>query len=120
MSSLPKPLGQPWRSFYILGTHCILRQYGCAAMKVNPAVALTLILLSLMLGAGITSAIWGYRLGRESLKGVTQPNTRPISSENAQGPSGRREELVFFNEDDILANVKAQIQGISPDGTPPQ
>ncbi|PSB09527.1 hypothetical protein C7B61_05740 [filamentous cyanobacterium CCP1] len=85
-------------------------------MKVNPAVALTLILLSLMLGAGLTSAMWGYRLGRESLKGVTQPNTRPInSSENAQGASGRREELIFFNEEDILANVKAQIQGIPPD-----
>jgi hypothetical protein len=85
-------------------------------MKVNPAVALTLILLSLMLGAGITSAVWGYRLGRESLKGVTQPNTRPINgSEGAHGSSVRREELVFFNEADILANVKAQIQGIPPE-----
>ncbi|WP_416670609.1 hypothetical protein [Egbenema bharatensis] len=89
-------------------------------MKVNPAVALTLILLSLMLGAGITSAMWGYRLGRESLKGVTQPNTRPISAEGTQGPTGRREELVFFNEDDILANVKAQVQGIPSDENPPQ
>jgi hypothetical protein len=91
-------------------------------MKVNPAVALTLILLSLMLGAGITSAVWGYRLGRESLKGVTQPNTRPINSVEgaSQGSSGRREELVFLNEADILANVKAQIQGIPPEENPAQ
>lgn len=80
-------------------------------MRVNPTIALTLILLSLMLGAGMTSAVWGYRLGRESLKGVTQPNTRPINGDGSQGSHTRREELVFLKEEDILANVKAQVEG---------
>lgn len=81
-------------------------------MRVNPTIALTLVLLSLMLGAGLTSAVWGYKLGRESLKGVTQPNTRPINNgDGSQGSQARREELVFLKEEDILANVKAQVEG---------
>lgn len=87
-------------------------------MRVNPAVALTLVLLTLMLGAGMTSAIWGYSLGRDSLKGVTQPNTRPVNnSDGSQDNHLRREELVFLKEEDILANVKAQIEGggVAPD-----
>ncbi|GAB4378412.1 MAG: hypothetical protein Kow00121_30180 [Elainellaceae cyanobacterium] len=65
-----------------------------------------------MIGAGLTSGFWGYSLGRESLKGVTQPNTRPVNNtDSAQGSNSRREELVFLKEEDILANVKAQIEG---------
>lgn len=85
-------------------------------MKVNPTVALTLILLSLMLSAGMTSAIWGYRLGRESLKGVTQPNTRPINNADGASEQHHRGELTLLKEADILANVKAQVEG---GGAPP-
>lgn len=64
-----------------------------------------------MLGAGVTSAVLGYRLGRESLKGVTQPNTRPINSaEGSSGELAHRQSIVFLKEQDILANVKAQIE----------
>jgi hypothetical protein len=89
-------------------------------MKVNPTVALTLILLSLMLSAGLTSAVWGYRLGRESLKGVTQPNTRPINSAEGSQEHHPRGELTLLKEADILANVKAQIEagGVPPAETP--
>lgn len=80
-------------------------------MRVNPTVALTLILLSLMLSAGMTSAIWGYKLGRESLKGVTQPNTRPINNADGSSEQQHRGELTLLKEVDILANVKAQIEG---------
>jgi hypothetical protein len=80
-------------------------------MRVNSTVALTLVLLTLMLGAGLTSTIWGYSLGRDSLKGVTQPNTRPINNSDGDENHLRREELVFLKEEDILANVKAQIEG---------
>lgn len=85
-------------------------------MKVNPTVALTLILLSLMLSAGMTSAIWGYKLGRESLKGVTQPNTRPINNADGSPEQHHRGELTLLKEADILANVKAQVEG---GGAPP-
>jgi hypothetical protein len=82
-------------------------------VKVNPTVTLTLILLFLMVGAGITSATWGYRLGREALKGITQPDTRPVNNiTDSQGKSLRREgNLAFLKENDILANVKARMGG---------
>ncbi|NJL23691.1 MAG: hypothetical protein HC895_27475, partial [Leptolyngbyaceae cyanobacterium SM1_3_5] len=46
-------------------------------MKVNSTLALTLVLLTAMVGAGVVSAAWGYAVGGEALKGVTQPNGRP-------------------------------------------
>ncbi len=82
-------------------------------MKVNPTVTLTLILLFLMVTAGITSASWGYNLGREALKGITQPDTRPVNNvTDSQGKALRREgNLAFLKENDILANVKARMGG---------
>jgi hypothetical protein len=82
-------------------------------VKVNPTVTLTLILLFLMIGAGITSASGGYKLGREALKGITQPDTRPINNvTDSQGKPLRREgNLALLKEKDILANVKARMGG---------
>lgn len=81
-------------------------------MRVNPTVVLTLILLSLMFGAGLTSAIYGYKLGSGALKGITQPDARPVNNlADAQGQPIRREGLTFLKEADILTNVKARIDG---------
>jgi hypothetical protein len=82
-------------------------------VKVNPTVTLTLVLLFLMIGAGITSASAGYKLGREALKGITQPDTRPINNiTDSQGKPLRREgNLALLKEKDILANVKARMGG---------
>lgn len=112
MSSLPKPLGQPWSEKLYLGTHSILWQSRNAAMRVNPTVLLTLILLTLMFGAGLTSAVYGYRLGRGALKSITQPDARPINNlADAQGKPIRREGLTFLKEADILNSVKARMDG---------
>jgi len=76
----------------------------------NSSIFLTLGLLALMFGAGLSSASWGFKLGREALKGITQPDTRPTNNlANAQGNSNRREELVFLKEDKIIINVKSTI-----------
>ena len=81
-------------------------------MKLNSTVALTLILLSLMVGAGVVSATWGIALGREALKGVTQPDTRPTSNlAKRQGKAARREEFAILREEDIVASAKARING---------
>jgi hypothetical protein len=66
-----------------------------------------------MIGAGITSASWGYKLGREALKGITQPDTRPINNvTDSQGKPLRREgSLALLKEKDIIANVKARVGG---------
>lgn len=79
----------------------------------NPAVAFTLILLSLMIGAGVVSSSWGFTLGRQALTGVRQPETRPtsgtpIAREAGSGGSG---ELQLASEAEILEQVKARVSG---------
>ena len=44
---------------------------------VNPTIILTFLLLLMMIGAGSVSAFWGYKLGYQSLKGVSQPDVNP-------------------------------------------
>lgn len=81
-------------------------------MRLNPAFAFTLILLSLMFGAGIVSASWGYALGRTALTGVRQPDARPSSGQANRGDHLLRgASLVILYEEDILKSVKARIEG---------
>ncbi|MBC7970914.1 MAG: hypothetical protein H7Z11_12465 [Verrucomicrobia bacterium] len=85
-------------------------------MKLNSTVALTLILLVSMVVAGLVSASWGSSLGREALKGITQPDTRPESNKaGSQAGNSRREELAVLPENDIIANVKVRMNGGSKD-----
>ncbi|MGJ3253018.1 MAG: hypothetical protein ACFE0J_18085 [Elainellaceae cyanobacterium] len=82
----------------------------------NSTLALTLMLLSLMFGAVIVSASWGYALGREALKGITQPDVRPTGNfsnapDNASDAPPLQEELLIIPEDKILEDVKAKMAG---------
>jgi hypothetical protein len=79
----------------------------------NPAVAFTLILLSLMMGAGVVSASWGFTLGRQALTGIRQPDSRPTSGTpvSREGNTNSPGEVVFAKEADILEQVKARING---------
>lgn len=79
-------------------------------MKVNSTLALTLILLSLMVAAGAVSASWGYAVGREALKGVTQPDSRPGQT-GGEGTPPHHQQLSLLKENDIIKSVKAQISG---------
>ncbi|WP_202925216.1 hypothetical protein [Myxacorys almedinensis] len=78
--------------------------------RINSTVALTFILLALMFGAGVVSSAWGFAIGREALKGITQPDSRPTNKVNRKNPNGR-EALTFFKEDDILMKVKSRMGG---------
>lgn len=81
-------------------------------MRLNSTVVLTLVLLVLMVGAGLTSATWGYKLGREALKGITQPDARPVNNlTDSQGKPVRRDSVTFLKEDQILKDVKARMEG---------
>lgn len=81
-------------------------------MKWNSTIGLTLILLAAMLGAGIMSAVAGMKVGREALKGITQPDTRPTNNLTKQGGnSPRRDDLVLLQEDKIIASVKERMSG---------
>lgn len=77
----------------------------------NSTIVLTLGLLALMFGAGLSSASWGFNLGREALKGITQPDTRPTNNlAGAKDTSTHREEVVLLKEEKIVANVKNLIK----------
>lgn len=81
-------------------------------MRLNSTVALTLILLSLMVAAGVVSAAWGYALGREALQGITQPDVRPASNVGeSDGNPPHRDELILLKEADILEDVEARMNG---------
>lgn len=81
-------------------------------MKLNSTIGLTLLLLASMLAAGVFSAVAGMSLGREALKGITQPDTRPTNNlTNRKGDATRKNELTILQEDKILATVKARIGG---------
>ncbi len=79
----------------------------------NPAVAFTLILLSLMIGSGVVSASLGFTLGRQALTGVRQPETRPTSGSPIARESGTASHgnVVLVNEAEVLEQVKARING---------
>jgi hypothetical protein len=81
-------------------------------MKLNYTVTLTLILLTLMAGAGYMSAMWGFAVGHEALKGVSQPDARPTSKiKNRKAASPQQGAVVMLKEEDILTTVKARIEG---------
>ncbi|MBE9163059.1 MULTISPECIES: hypothetical protein [Microcoleaceae] len=88
-------------------------------MAVNSTVVLTLILLTLMFGAGVTSSVLGFTTGREALKGTTQPDVRPsnYAGTGKQGTVASKEQVSILKETDILKTVKARIEGRDPDKT---
>jgi hypothetical protein len=89
-------------------------------MKLNANVALTLVLLTLMFGAGLVSAAWGFALGRQALKGITQPDVRPTSKLVGRDKNKplRREEVMILKEEEILKRVKGRIEGNTKDDAP--
>jgi hypothetical protein len=88
-------------------------------MAVNSTVVLTLILLALMFGAGVTSSVWGFTIGREALKGTTQPDIRPSNNAGSgkQGTQATKDQVSILKEKDILTTVKARVEGRDPDKT---
>jgi hypothetical protein len=89
-------------------------------MKINTTVLLTLILLTLMLGAGSASGFLGFTLGSMALKGVTTPDGRPATKFNSSKANNPQQESeAFLKEEDILKVVKSRIsdqkKGNKPD-----
>ncbi|MGK7873552.1 MAG: hypothetical protein AB4426_09645 [Xenococcaceae cyanobacterium] len=81
-------------------------------MKFNSTVVLTFILLVMMSCAGTVSALWGFNLGHQALKSVTQPDVNPAKklAGNKQA-SGKQKELTMVQEREILVRVYDRIHG---------
>ncbi|PSB17513.1 hypothetical protein C7B65_18365 [Phormidesmis priestleyi ULC007] len=87
-------------------------------MRINSTVALTFILLTLMFGAGIVTGAWGFAIGREALKGITQPDARPTNKVGKKNGSTRTSDaLVVLQEDDIIKKVKTRLNGNAKSAT---
>ncbi len=81
-------------------------------MRINSTVALTFILLTLMFGAGIITGAWGFAIGREALKGITQPDARPTNKVGKKsGSAHATDELAVLPEADIIKTVKVRLDG---------
>jgi hypothetical protein len=79
-------------------------------MKINSTVFLTLILLSLMLGAGSVSAFLGFTMGSAALKGVSSPDSRPTTKFGSNKNRVQQVGITLLNEKEIIENTKARIQ----------
>ena len=79
-------------------------------MQINTTVLLTLILLTLMLGASSASGFLGFKLGSDALKGVTTPDGRPVNKFNSSKSNNPQQGTEsFLKEEDILKAVKSRI-----------
>ncbi len=90
-------------------------------MRINPTVILTLLLLGMMFGAGVTSARLGLTLGTEALKEITQPEISPTRNRKEQEEGlGKGNAITFLSEEQILQRVKAIEEGKVPVEKPPE
>lgn len=79
-------------------------------MKINSTVLLTLILLTLMLGAGSVSGLLGFNLGSSALKGVTTPDGRPTTKfASNKISSAQPGEVALLSEKEIIKIVKSRM-----------
>lgn len=86
-------------------------------MRLNSTVILTVVLLIMMFGAGLFSSSWGYKLGREALKEISQPDMRPSHLTGKKSNGERSESVQMLKEDDILKSIKQQMEGKAEEGT---
>jgi len=93
-------------------------------MKLNSTATFTFVLLVLMVGSGVCSAMGGFNLGSEALKGVTQPDSRPSKSNSnaiaSKQHGNGQAEMTLMKEEDILKAVKEKMStslkaGAKPD-----
>jgi hypothetical protein len=79
-------------------------------MKINSTVVLTLILLTLMLGAGSVSAFLGFSMGSSALKGVTSPDGRPTTKFASNNNNAQSDGISLLKEEDVIKIVKTRMK----------
>lgn len=85
-------------------------------MKFNSTVVYTFVLLFLMVGAGVASAVSGFSMGREALKGITQPDSRPSKGKANRTGVVAKEDLQLLKEEDIIKSMKERIDSSAKGG----
>lgn len=84
-------------------------------MKFQTTLAFTLLLLVAMVGAGTVSALYGFTLGFEALKGVRQPEGNPaqqlVRSRRATGEGDTVNGIELISEREVIVEVYDKIHG---------
>ncbi len=93
-------------------------------MKLNSTATFTFVLLFLMVSAGVVSAMGGFSVGTEALKGVRQPDSRPnkassSSGGNVQKRTSGQAEITLLKEEDILKAAKEKVNSSLKRGAKP-
>jgi hypothetical protein len=71
----------------------------------------------LMLGAGLASAFSGFSIGRDALKGITQPDSRPQKTRAKSANSTEAKDgMSLMNESDIIKSMKERIASTAKGG----
>ena len=82
-------------------------------MRLRASLVYTLAMLFLMIVAGIVGMTLGATLGREALKGVTQPDfglsSRTASSSDEEDNVEAGQEVAFLSEAEVLKRVKERL-----------
>ncbi|OKH17874.1 hypothetical protein NIES208_07695 [[Limnothrix rosea] IAM M-220] len=82
-------------------------------MKFQTTLAFTLLLLVAMVGAGTVSALYGFTLGFEALKGVRQPEGNPaqqlVRSRRASGAGDSVNGIELVSEREVIVEVYDKI-----------
>lgn len=82
-------------------------------MRLRASLVYTLAMLFLMIVAGIVGMTLGTAVGREALKGVTQPDfglsSRTVSSSDEEDETEPGQEVSFLSENEVLQMVKERV-----------
>lgn len=90
------------------------------SVRLRASLLYTLSMLFLMIVAGVIGMTLGNSLGRDALKGVTQPDfglsSRTTTREDNEDEPAPGQEVAFLSEAEILTQVKERLanQGVAP------
>jgi hypothetical protein len=87
--------------------------------KLSSAAKFTFFLLGVMFLLGATTGYIGYLFGRNSLKGITQPDLNPFLNSTADATAQTpRQGVSFLKEDELIKKVLVQTRGASSKPVP--
>ena len=89
-----------------------------SSLKLSSAAKFTFFLLGIMFILGAATGFVGYLFGRNSLKGITQPDLNPFLNSSADATQSPRQGVSFLKEDELIKKVQVQTRGASSKPAP--
>ena len=79
--------------------------------KLSSGAQFTFFLLGIMFLIGAVTGGVGYFFGRNSLRGITQPDLNPFLNASTDPSEAPRQSLSFLKEEELIKKVQAQTRG---------